>query len=99
MVETFFKNNEKFAEYQYVLNKRILGFSHNMTKAEENLAEDLQRTGGDAWSRLQGQIISNLVDKETGKTFNQLRNEAYSDDKETRKIAYEKELAFSHGMW
>ena len=36
-----------------------------MSKAEENLAEDLQRTGGDAWSRLQGQIISNLVDKET----------------------------------
>ena len=89
----FCQNNEKFAEYQYVLNKRILGFSHNMTKAEENLAEDLQRTGGDAWSRLQGQIISNLVDKETGKTFNQLRNEAYSDSKETRKTAYEKELA------
>ena len=96
-IEDFCKNNEKFAEYQYVLNKRILGFSHNMTKAEENLAEDLQRTGGDAWSRLQGQIISNLVDKETGKTFNQLRNEAYSDDKETRKIAYEKELALLEG--
>ena len=96
-IADFCKNNEKFADYTYVLEKRVSSFSHLMTSEEENLAQDMQRTGGDAWSRLQGQIISNLVDKETGKTFNELRNEAYSDDRNTRKTAYEKELALLDG--
>ena len=64
-----------------------------MERKEESIANDLQRFGGDAWSKLHEQIISNLVDKETGKTFNQLRNDAYSPDRNTRKESYYKEIA------
>ena len=46
-----------------------------MERIEESIANDLQRFGGDAWSKLHEQIISNMVDKDTGKTFNQLRND------------------------
>ncbi|MFI3257179.1 MAG: M3 family metallopeptidase, partial [Spirochaetales bacterium] len=44
------------------------------------------------WSRLHDQIISHSVDRKTGKTFNELRNEAYHEDRNVRKYAYEKEL-------
>ena len=64
-----------------------------MEAKEEALANDLQRFGGDAWSKLHEQIISNMIDKETGKTFNQLRNDAYSPDRNLRKESYYKEIA------
>ena len=62
---------------------------------EPQMAEqgELQQTGGDAWDRLHEQLISNLKDEETGKTFNELRNDAYSADAKTRKLAYQKEIA------
>ena len=64
-----------------------------MERIEESIANDLQRFGGDAWSKLHEQIISNMVDKDTGKTFNQLRNDAYSADRNLRKESYYKEIA------
>ena len=64
-----------------------------MERKEESIANDLQRFGGDAWSKLHEQIISNMVDKETEKTFNQLRNDAYSPDRNIRKESYYKEIA------
>ncbi|NLL99883.1 MAG: M3 family oligoendopeptidase [Treponema sp.] len=82
----------QYANYDYIFRKQIEFKKHEMSLIEENLAKDLQSTGGDAWSRLQQQLISNLIDEETGKTFNQLRNEAYAQEREVRKTAYEKEL-------
>lgn len=92
-LEDFYSSKPEYKDYRFVIQEKIQSFSHQMKLEEENLAQDLQRTGGNAWSRLQGSIIANLVDPETGKTFNQLRNEAYSADAEVRKTAYDKELA------
>ena len=61
-----------------------------MSEAEELLAQEMQQTGGNAWSRLHEQIISTLAD-ETGKTFNGLRNDAYSEDAQLRFESYKKE--------
>lgn len=78
--------------YKFIFDEEIVSFSHQMTLAEETLAADLQRFGGNAWSTLHEQIISNLVDKESGKTFNELRNDAYSSDRNVRKLSYYKEI-------
>ena len=89
----FYRRFPQFAECEFILNETLDAISHQMSDEEENLASDLQRTGGDAWGRLHEQLISNLKDEETGKTFNELRNDAYSPDAEIRRTSYQKELA------
>ncbi len=96
-LEDFYSSRPEYEHYRFVIQEKIQSYSHQMKLEEENLAQDLQRTGGNAWSRLQGSIIANLVDAETGKTFNQLRNEAYSADSQVRKTAYDKEIALLKG--
>lgn len=80
-------------KYRFIFEEEIEAFSHKMSESEENLASALQRTGGNAWDRLHEQIISNLKDSESGKTFNELRNDAYSPDAKVRKSAWEKEIS------
>ena len=58
----FYRRYPQLAEYEFVLNEELDAVSHQMTDAEENLASDLQRTGGDAWERLHEQLISTLKD-------------------------------------
>ena len=91
-LDEFYRRFPEFSEYQFLLEEEIEETRHQMSPQEENLASDLQRTGGDAWDRLHEQIISNLKD-ESGKTFNELRNDAYSKDKNARKKSYETEIA------
>lgn len=91
-LSTFYTSYPQFGQYKYVLEQVIQDGKHRMSQAEENLAADLCRTGGAAWSRLHEQVISNLTDPATGKTFNEIRNEAYSPDAAVRKAAWETEL-------
>lgn len=91
-LDDFYARYPKFADYKFILSEEIEETKHQMSPAEENLASDLQRTGGDAWDRLHEQIISNLKD-ENGKTFNELRNDAYSPDAVLRKKSHLKEVA------
>ena len=92
-LDSFFLENPKFQKYDFILREELELSLHQMEAKEEALANDLQRFGGDAWSKLHEQIISNMIDKETGKTFNQLRNDAYSPDRKLRKESYYKEIA------
>ena len=92
-LSSFFHSFPEYKKYEFILKEEISYFNHQMERKEESIANDLQRFGGDAWSKLHEQIISNLVDKETGKTFNQLRNDAYSPDRNIRKESYYKEIA------
>ncbi|WP_147615244.1 M3 family oligoendopeptidase [Treponema pectinovorum] len=91
-LEDFFTRFPQFKEHKFILEEKIAETKHRMSLKEEELASKLQRTGGDAWDRLHEQLISNLKD-ESGKTFNTLRNDAYSSDPILRKSSYEKELA------
>ena len=86
----FFIRFPEFAEYKYLLEETIEETKHQMTAAEENLASDMTRTGGSAWGQLQEQIISNLHDQ-NGKTFNELRNDAFSSDANLRKNSWQTE--------
>ena len=92
-LEDFYKRFPEFEEYRYILNETLEETKHQMSPLEEKLAGELQQTGGDAWDRLHEQLISNIKDAETGKTFNELRNDAYSADPELRKSAYHKEIS------
>ena len=92
-LEDFYKRFPEFEGYRYILNETLDETRHQMSAAEEKLAGELQQTGGDAWDRLHEQLISNLKDTETGKTFNELRNDAYSADAKVRKSSYEKEIS------
>ena len=91
-LEDFYKRFPEFDSYRYILNETLEETRHQMSAAEEKLAGELQQTGGDAWDRLHEQLISNLKDTETGKTFNELRNDAYSADSKVRKSSYLKEI-------
>lgn len=92
-LSAFFNKYPEMEKYRFILNEIIEDYSHLMSPMEENLAKDLQRTGGDAWSHLQEQIIANLTDAETGKTFNELRTDAHSDCAATRRDSYNREIA------
>ena len=92
-LEDFYKRFPEFESYRYLLNETLEETKHQMSPAEEKLAGELQQTGGDAWDRLHEQLISNLKDEESGKTFNELRNDAYSADANVRKSSYLKEIA------
>ena len=90
--DEFFTRFPEYSEYRFTINEFIENSKHMLSPAEEKLAAQLQQTGGNAWGNLQEQIISNLSDSE-GKTFNELRNDAYDSDAETRKLSWEKEKA------
>lgn len=92
-LDKFYTSFPQYEKYRFILEEAVKAQKHQMSDAEESVANDLQRFGADAWSRLQEQIISNAVDTETGKPFNELRNEAYAAERKVRKTAYEKETA------
>ena len=92
-LEDFYRRFPDFDGYRYILNETLEETRHQMSPAEEKLAGELQQTGGDAWDRLHEQLISHLKDTETGKTFNELRNDADSADAKVRKSSYKKEIS------
>jgi len=92
-LEDFYRRFPSYASYRYIINEILDDIHHQMSDQEENLAADLQRTGGNAWGMLHEQIISNLKDEESGKTFNELRNDAYSSDPALRKTSWQKEIS------
>lgn len=90
-LDDFFERFPEYKERRYLLEEEIAEIKHLMSAKEENLAGDMQKTGGNAWARLHEQLISNLKDG-NGKTFNELRNDAYSADPQVRKESWEKEI-------
>ncbi len=90
-LESFYKNNPQYEEYKFLLNEIIEDTKHQMSPEEEKLASDMNQTGGSAWGMLQEQIISNLQNK-NGKTFNEIRNDAYDANPAVRKEAWQTEL-------
>ncbi|MBP7480076.1 MAG: M3 family oligoendopeptidase [Spirochaetaceae bacterium] len=92
-LNSLYTDYPQLLQYKFIFEETVEENKHKMSRKEEQLADDLQRFGGSAWSRLHEQIISTLTDPETGKTFNELRNDAYSADRNVRKTAYEKEIA------
>lgn len=89
---------EQYHTYTYVLQELLIEQQHQMSAEEESLAAELERSGGDAWGRLQEAVSSTcsaVWDEETGeqKSVVELRACAFSPDSDVRERAYSKELA------
>ncbi len=89
------KKSKTIGKFLFFLTEEIDHAARQMSVAEENLAADLNRAGGEAWGRLQDTILSNLrwswKGKET-KSVVELRSLATNADRAVRKKAYQKEL-------
>ncbi len=84
---------EDLAPYKFWLEEQRFLAGKQMSPAEEALAADLQRSGGDAWDRLHSKLSSVLSRPwdEDEKTVTQLRSMAYDPDRRVRKRAWEEE--------
>jgi pepF/M3 family oligoendopeptidase len=86
------------SRYSFFLRESITRAEKQMPVELEDLANDLGRSGGDAWSRLQEAISSTVSapwDAESGerKTVIALRSLAFDQDRLVREKAYRAELA------
>lgn len=96
-VERLLEEDGRFVPYRYVVGQLLEAQKHQMSPAEESLAADLNRSGTDAWGRLQEAVSSScstIWDATTGerKTVIQLRALAVDPDRNVRRTAFVKEL-------
>jgi pepF/M3 family oligoendopeptidase len=81
--------------YSYVIGELFERQSHLLSPEMEDLASDLNRSGTEAFSRLQEALSSSVStqwDELTNKTVVELRNDAFNADRSIRCKAFEKEL-------
>lgn len=98
LVLSLAETNEELKAYKFFLSDALTRAKYQMAPELEDLANDLNRSGGDAWSRLQEAIsstVSALWDPATGekKTVIALRDLAHNRDRAIRERAYKAELA------
>jgi pepF/M3 family oligoendopeptidase len=89
--------------YGFFIRESLEKAAYQMSSELEDLANDLARSGGDAWARLQEAISSTVTavwDASTGerKTVIALRDLAHSPDRGIRERAYRAELAAWQSM-
>lgn len=97
------RNDGPLAAYAYVLEEELRFSEFQMSTDEENLAADLNRSGGELWSRLQESVSSELSTTWYEKSGEQrsvveLRALAFSPDRQVRERAYRKELQLWRSM-
>ena len=87
--------SKSIERFSFFLNEQIELADHQMSVEAESLAADLERSGSDAWSRLQETVSSTLSWPWSGSEFRtvvQLRSMAMDPDRETRRKAFRKEI-------
>jgi oligoendopeptidase F len=91
-------------EHAYMLEKARVGAQHLMSQAEEDLAAEMEVTGGDAWSKLHTNVTSQLMVPITLRGEPQqlpmavVRNLALDPDRDVRRAGYEAEIAAWKGV-
>lgn len=97
-VEALIDQSERARDHAYRLRKAKIQSMHLMSPPEEELAAEMELTGGSAWNKLYGNFTSQLmVPLEVKGELQELpmsavRNLAYDPDRETRRKAYLAEL-------
>ncbi|MDR1428896.1 MAG: M3 family oligoendopeptidase, partial [Spirochaetaceae bacterium] len=97
LVLSLLEEGEPLAGDEFFLRDAIQRARYQMDEDLEDLANDLCRSGADAWSRLHDAISSSLSvlwDKESGetKTVSALRDMAFHPERGVREKAYHAEL-------
>lgn len=96
-LEEVLAHDAELARYRFFMEEELRFQEKQMSPAEENLAADLSRAGGEAWGRLQESISSTVSmpwsdDGSERKTVIQLRALAFHRDRAVREKAFRKEL-------
>ena len=98
-VENLIARSSLANDHAFMLRKAKIRAAHLMTPGEETLAAELNVSSGRAWSRLHGDLTSQLsVELELSGQKQELpmsmvRNLAFDPNRDSRKRAYEAELA------
>ncbi len=108
-VDALVKRFASAAAHEYALRRAQQRALHQMAPPEEALAADLNLSSGTAWSKLHGNLSSQLLvplrrdreveastslpDRPEQLPMSVIRNLAYEPDRELRRRAYEAELA------
>lgn len=98
-VDALVAQSENARAHEYALHRAKIEAAHQMSPVEEELAAELNLSGGSAWSRLHGNVSSQIMvevelDGET-KTLpmSAVRNLAYDAKRAVRERAHHAELA------
>lgn len=93
-LDNIINNNSSLKEYQFVLHQIKDNSKYWLSDDVEEVIAKLNLSAGSSWNKMQSYLTSTLeVDyKDQVVTLAQIRNFAYSKDKEVRKEAYEAEL-------
>ena len=94
-IETVIAGNDVLKEHSYRILSIVKDSKHLLTDAEESLFAEMNISGASAWSDLQSSLTSSLKVDYKGEeiTLSTVRNLAYDPDQQTRKAAFEAELA------
>jgi len=86
--------SEVVRSHAFFLDKTRLEAQHLMSVAEEDLATQLSLSGGSAWSKLHGNLTSQMMVNVNGESLpmTAVRNLARDEDEAVRKSAYTAEL-------
>lgn len=97
-VEELIRRSQVAADHAYMLRKASEQARHLMSPAEEELAAELNLSGGTAWGKLHNNVTSQLAvqvnldgEKQT-LPMPAVRNLAFDEDRETRRKGYEAEI-------
>lgn len=96
--EKLIAKSEVAREHAFALRRAREGATHLMSPPEEELAAELNVSGGSAWSKLHGNITSQLMvpieerGKQEERAMSEVRNMAYDRDREVRRRAWEAEM-------
>lgn len=97
-VDALIERSDVAREHEFMLRKAKKGAEHLMSPAEEELAAELNLSGATAWSKLHGNVTSQLMVRlnRKGETedlpMSMVRALASDPDREVRRSAYEAEL-------
>lgn len=94
-IRSLTKKGASLADYRFVLGEMLAEADHTMSPELENLADDLARSGTEAFTRLQDTLSATSETVWIGeekKTGTELRGLAFSPDREMRRLAFEKEI-------
>jgi pepF/M3 family oligoendopeptidase len=98
-VENLIARSPLAGEHAFMLRKAKIRAAHLMTPGEETLAAELNPSSGNAWSRLHGDLTSQLTvelelsGQQQELPMSMVRNLAFDPNRDSRKRAYEAELA------
>ena len=94
-IDTIIAANDILNEHSYRILSIVKDSKHLLTDAEESLFAEMNISGASAWSDLQSSLTSSLKVDYKGEeiTLSTVRNLAYDPDQQTRKAAFEAELA------